>query len=142
MGRTYRCSIDELPDTLGRILADETGELADKAARIIGQTARECAADLQSRASSLFGGTGEYARGMASSVNEYGLETSAVVYNQGRDAPLGHLLENGHQIVVNVGGRGPVKMKALGRRTSPRPHWKPAYEEAASRMKGRLNSEL
>lgn len=142
MGRTYRCSIDELPDTLGRILDDETGELADKAARIIGQTARGCADDLKSRASSLFGGTGEYASGMSASVNEYGLETSAVVYNSGRDASLGHLLENGHQIVVNVGGRGKVRMKALGRRTSPRPHWKPAFDEAVSRMKGRLNSEL
>lgn len=140
--KTYRCTLDQLDGVLAEIMADETRELEKTAASAIVQTARECRDDLESRARSLFGGTGAYASGMAVSANEHGLDTSAAVYNAGPDAPLGHLLENGHAIVVNRGGSGPKRMAATGKRVAGRPHWKPAFDDAVKKLDRRLRDEL
>lgn len=139
---TYRCTLAELDGIVAQIMADETRELEKTAASIIVETAEGCRDDLEHRARSMFGGTGAYASGMAVSANEHGLDTSAVVYNAGPDASLGHLLENGHQVVVNKGGRGPKKMMATGKRTKARPHWKPAFDDAVAKMDRRLHDEI
>lgn len=140
--KSYRVTLDQLDGVIEQIMADETGELEKVAASAITETAKGCRDDLERRARSLFKGTGAYASGMAVSANEHGLDTSAVVYNSGPDASLGHLLENGHQIVVNKGGRGPNKMMATGKRVKGRPHWKPAFDEAVGKLDRRLRDEI
>lgn len=73
---------------------------------------------------------GVYARGFRSEFSEDAEGAHALVRNASKEAPLTHLLELGHEQFF-MG-------EDLGRRYPGSPHIAPAFERAASEMKGRM----
>lgn len=95
-----------------------------------GETASEMATDLQNRSTGLFG-AGDYSTGWTWKNDS---ATSAIVFNNGRDRSLAHLLENGHVVANQYGsGYGYVAGKK---------HINPSFKVFKKRYNERLSKAL
>lgn len=113
--------IDGLADTIAKELAAYSQDVTDGVKRNVKAVAKECRDEIRSTASSLFGGTGEYAAGWSTKVNfESRNDIRVTVHNQ-KYYQLTHLLENGHA-------------KVNGGRVEGRPHIEPAEKNAAEKL--------
>ena len=106
--RTYKCKIDDLGETVNKILteyADDVAEGTKEAVKAVAKIAKQ-----ETQAGSPVG-SGKYKRGWT--VREENLsriQTSAIVHNRSA-YQLAHLLEKGHALVK--GGRTIGQVKAI-----------------------------
>ena len=122
-----KSTVDTLADDIQKILDEYEGDvrnLSKEAVRKIGQKGVQA---LQS-SSGVFGGTGKYASGWASKVEETRMGAKATLYN-GKVPGLPHLLEFGHAM------RG-------GGRVSGKVHIKPVEDELINAFEQELEREL
>lgn len=138
---TYRVGPSGLSSAVREILKEESETVGQAVEGAVADTCDELAGDISSRASSLFGGTGAYARGWTDSVNRNGASTVGVVYNGGRDGSLAHLLEYGHELYVNA-GKPPGNHAVHAGRVAGRAHIEPAVKESGEYLDRRLARDL
>lgn len=122
-----RSTVDTLAADIQKILEDyneDVQNLSKEAVRKIGQKGAQA---LRS-ASGVFGGTGKYASGWSSKVEENRMGAKATLYNA-KVPGLPHLLEFGH--AMRNGGR-----------VSGKVHIKPVEDELISAFEQELEREL
>ena len=122
-----KSTVDSLADDIQKILDEYEGDvrnLSKEAVRKIGQKGVQA---LQS-SSGVFGGTGKYASGWSSKVEETRMGARATLYNS-KVPGLPHLLEFGHAM------RG-------GGRVSGKVHIKPVEDELINAFEQELEREL
>lgn len=105
----------DLAAELGKILTEYGDEIADNVKDATRQAAKAGVKTVKANAQNDFGGTGKYARGWTSQVEENQYSAQGIIYNKAAPG-LPHLLENGH--AMRNGGRVPG-----------RAHIKPVEEE-------------
>jgi len=86
--------IAKLADEVNKILEDYDGELEKNLDEITQRVAKAGVTTLRKQAKSMFGGSGEYAKGWKSYTIQNRLGNSVVIYNEHPGLP--HLLEHGH----------------------------------------------
>lgn len=109
-----RSTVDTLAADIQKILEDYEGDIENLTKETVQKIGRKGVEALRSN-SGVFGGTGKYASGWSSKVEETRMGSKATLYNA-KVPGLPHLLENGH---ANRGGG----------RTAGRVHIKPVEEE-------------
>ena len=122
-----KSTVDTLAADIQKILDEYKGDvtnLTKETVRKIGNKGKQA---LKSE-SGIFGGTGKYASGWTSKVEESRLGATAILYNS-KVPGLPHLLEFGHAM------RG-------GGRVSGRVHIKPVEDELAKAFEQELRNEI
>lgn len=107
--------IDKLSAEVGKILADYGQDVYRNLSEATKRVAKAGAKAVSQSAKATFGGTGTYAAGWSSKLEDGRLSTQGIIYN--KDVPgMPHLLENGHA-------------KRGGGRVSGRAHIAPVEEK-------------
>ena len=109
-----KSTVDTLAADIQKILDDYEGDIRDLNKETVRKIGQKGVQALKS-ASGVFGGTGKYASGWSSKVEETRMASKATLYN-GKVPGLPHLLENGHA-------------KRNGGRVSGKVHIKPVEDE-------------
>lgn len=89
-----RTPIDKLSSSIDKILDDYGDKVSENVNEIIQSAAKAGAKALRDQSKASFGGSGAYAKGWKSKLEESRATTSAILYNE--KAGLPHLLEKGH----------------------------------------------
>lgn len=98
---------DKLAAEIHSILAEYGADIDNEMEGAVKRVAKAGVAALRRAAKRLFGGSGKYAKGWASTVETRGHSTQGIIYN--KDLPgLPHLLEHGH--LNRDGSRTPGKL--------------------------------
>ena len=118
-----KIKIDDLEDTVSKILDEYAGEVDGAVEEITRAAAKAGAAEIRENAKNTFEGTGKYAKSWTYKVERGRLYTTGVIYSNMPGLP--HLLENGH---AKRGG-GTVK---------GRPHIKPVEEKLNSQYESQI----
>ena len=119
--------LDKLQSSISKILeeyGDVISECLDEATK---KAAKAGATALRNESRQKFGGSGDYAKGWKSQVEEGRLSTHAVIYNSTPGLP--HLLEHGHA-------------NRNGGRTPGRPHIAPVEEEIINSFQKEVEKAL
>lgn len=95
--------IEKLDATISKILAEYRSEISQNVKEATKQVVKAGVAAVRSQSRTTFSGTGKYAGGWTSQLEEGRLSTAGVIYNKYPGLP--HLLENGH--AKRGGGRVP-----------------------------------
>lgn len=106
--------IEKLDTAISKILTEYSGDISKNVAEVTKDIAKKGAQAVRQSAG-IFKGSGDYAKGWTSEVQNKRYATEAVIYNSTKPG-LAHLLENGH---AKVGGG----------RVDGRPHIKPVEEK-------------
>lgn len=123
-----RVPIDQLSASVEKILAKYQEDVQGNVNEIVKEMSRKGAQTVRKQASSMFGGTGEYAPGWTSKAETGRISAQGVIYNATVPG-LPHLLEHGH--ALRQGGR------AQGR-----PHIAPVEEALVREFEQKVKSKL
>lgn len=116
-------------------LLEEYGTKVIKAAEKAAVTvSKDAEMDLRHLDPKLIGGTGKYRRGWRTAITTSALRVHAVVYNK-TDWQLTHLLEYGHQVKNQKGGR------VIGE-ANPIKHIEPVKQDAIRMFEDEIRKEL
>lgn len=110
--------IDKLDKVIMQALEDYQNDVSRDVATVTKKVAKAGADAVKASAKTTFKGTGKYASGWTSTIDEGRVRTVGVIYNS-KVPGLPHLLENGHA-------------KRGGGRVEGRPHIKPVEEKIAA----------
>ena len=122
-----KSTVDTLADDVKKIIEDYEGEATNLTKEVVRKIGQKGVQALKS-ASGIFGGTGKYASGWSSRVEETRMGATATLYNA-KVPGLPHLLEHGHA-------------KRNGGRVSGRVHIKPVEDELEKAFTQELESNL
>lgn len=122
-----RSTIDTLAADIQKILSEYEDDVTNLAKETVKAVAQKSVQALKSN-SGVFGGTGKYASGWSSKVEETRMNAKATLYNS-KVPGLPHLLEFGHA-------------KRGGGRVSGRVHIAPVEEEIGKAFEKELQSRL
>lgn len=108
--------LEDYGDEIDKCMADAVKDVTKAGAKAVKEEAR-----------SKFGGTGEYAKGWTSKIENGRTGTEGIIYNKKPGLP--HLLENGHA-------------KRGGGRVAGRSHIKPVEEQVIKDFEGMVKSKI
>lgn len=94
----------DLEKEIGKILQQYGDSVTDNIKEVTKKVARAGVKSVKANSQSMFGGTGKYASGWASKVEDGRFSAQGIIYNKSLPG-LPHLLENGH--AKRGGGRVP-----------------------------------
>lgn len=114
---------------LSRALSSYASEVASEVSSQVKRAGTDCARYVRENAAEAFG-AGTYSKGWKTRFEDGPDGPVATVYNAGRQASLGHLLEDGHEQFYM--GRD------LGYRYPGVKHVSPAFDRAVGELEGRL----
>lgn len=122
-----RTPIEQLESAVSKILEKYGEDVNQNLQQITKEMARKGAQAVKRSSSSAVGGSGKYASGWTSKIEESRLGITGVIYNATPGLP--HLLENGH--ALRNGGRVPGKT-----------HIKPVEETLVKEFEQEVKSKL
>lgn len=122
-----KCPIEKLSATISKIMSEYADDVDEGCAQITKKIGAEGAKALKQQSKQTFGGSGKYAAGWRSEVEETRLGTTAIIYNTSPGLP--HLLEHGHA-------------KRGGGRVEGRPHIAPVEDQITKQYLKEVESKL
>lgn len=123
---------NQLGETIDSILKEYSDDIVRQMPDVVKEVTQDTVKDLKKRASTLVGGK-KYKKSFKSRLTTgYSGKTIYTVYST--EYRVAHLLENGH-VIKNKTGR-------IYGRTSARPHWGPAEEQAIKNLEKKLSKKI